>query len=235
MNLFYSSRIEEKSAFLTDEEHRHCTKVLRFTVGKEIVLTNGKGTKFHATIHQINKKDTELLIHSKVVMPITARSLHLAISLPKSSNRVDFLIEKLVEIGIQEITPIITDHSERKKLNIDRYRKKIISASTQSLKYYFPVLHELTSLQKFLETSPHDQILLAHFNKENDSISSLIKNQRRLIVMVGPEGDFSKTELITMKELGIQTVNLSIHRLRTETAAIVACTLVNACFSALTK
>lgn len=230
MNLFYSSRIEGKSAFLTDEEHRHCTKVLRYSTGDKLICTDGIGMKFQTHIHHISKKETELQIDSKVVIPKSDCHLHLAIGMPKSSNRVDFLIEKLVEIGVQQITPLITAHSERKKMNIERYRKKIISASTQSLKYHFPILNESVSFDQFLEHQTKDQMLVAHYSPDNSSLLKQTVNRTDLTVLIGPEGDFHASELEKIQESGISCVNLSVHRLRTETAAIVACTLVNESF-----
>ena len=230
MNLFYSSRIEGNSAYLTDEEHRHCSKVLRYKKGDQICCTNGMGIKYQTLIHQINKKDTELHIDIEHVIPKPHYNIHLGIAMPKRSNRLDFLIEKLVEIGIQDISPLITAHSERKKINTDRYRKKIISASTQSLKYHFPVLHEQTTFKAFLESQAKQHILVAHYAEENSSISLAAANQKSITVLIGPEGDFSPTELAKIQELGIEQVNLSKHRLRTETAAIVACTLLNETF-----
>lgn len=227
MNLFYSSRIEGKSAFLSDEEHRHCTKVLRYSTGDQVICTDGKGSKFETQILHISKKETELHIDNKEVVNKADHSLHLAVGMPKSSNRVDFLIEKLVEIGVQEITPIITAHSERKKMNIERYRKKIISASTQSLKYHFPILHDPITIARFLDNKHQEHILVAHYAPDNDSLLRQASNHKNLIILIGPEGDFHKTELEKIQKLGIGCVNLSEHRLRTETAAIVACTLVN--------
>jgi len=226
-NLFYSSKTEGKSAFLTEDEHRHCTKVLRYSKGDKLICTDGLGTKFEAHIHHISKKETELYIDYEEFTDKSEHHLHLAIGMPKSSNRLDFLIEKLVEIGVQEITPLFTTHSERKKINIERYKKKIISASTQSLQYHFPILNEPIAFKSFLENQNPNNVVVAHYASENNWLINQVSHYMDLTILIGPEGDFHKSELEQVNALGISCVNLSKHRLRTETAAIVACTIAN--------
>lgn len=229
MYLFYTDQINDALCYLNHDEHRRCTKVLRKRIGEILICTDGKGTQLKSRITQINKNTTELEILEKKVFPQVEPSLHVAVALPKSNNRVDFLIEKLVETGSQQITPVLTAHSERKTLNIDRYQKKLISASTQSLKYHFPILNELISLQSLLESCRSKKIHIAHFKEENPSFAEVIAEKKEdMTVIIGPEGDFSAAELELFSSQHFQFVNLNPYRLRTETAAIAASVIFNA-------
>lgn len=233
MNLFYASKIERNIAFLRDEEYGHCVKVLRHKIGDEIRCTDGEGIELLARIHQISRKEVELEILSTRNVKKPPYSLHMAIAFPKSANRVDFMIEKLIEIGVERITPIITAHSERKKLNVNRYRRKIISASTQSLKYHFAILDEPVLLGDFLLQFDTSNMILAHLGDQNKSLLNVINQRKQAILLIGPEGDFSDSELSLMSKQQVPIVNLSQFRLRTETAAIVAGTLVMNVFEKL--
>ncbi len=230
MFLFYSSDVQENHVYLTEEEHRHCTKVLRKKLGDIINCTDGLGHQFQTRINSISKTKTELEIIEKTSHPVLKPSLHIAVALPKSSSRVDFMFEKLVETGAQTITPILTAHSERKKLNIERYRKKLISASTQSLKYHFPILNDSTPLKTLIADSSASQVLVAHFNKDNQHLTACLSDLQDTLILIGPEGDFSASELEEFKAQEYQFVNLSQHRLRTETAAIAASIIFNSGF-----
>lgn len=229
MFLFFTDQIDATLCYLNGDEHRHCTKVLRKKVGDTIMCTNGKGIQLTTRISQIKKAVTELDIIQKKSFALKKPSLHVAVALPKSSNRVDMLIEKLVETGTQEITPILTAHSERKTMNIVRYRKKLISAATQSLKYHFPTLNEPIALKAILQSHTDSNILVAHYNDTNKDFTELIKKSEDLLVIIGPEGDFSSSELELFASMNLQFVNLSPYRLRTETAAIAASVLFNVC------
>lgn len=222
MFLFYTSDVQENHVYLTEEEHRHCTKVLRKKIGDNVNCTDGIGQQFQTSIISINKKNTELKILEKTSHPVIKPSLHIAVALPKSSNRVDFMIEKLVETGVQTITPLLTAHSERKKLNIERYRKKIISACTQSLKYHFPILNDSTPIKKLIANPSETKVLVAHYDADNRHLIEQSSTQEDAIILIGPEGDFSASELAEFRVKEFQFVNLSQHRLRTETAAIAA-------------
>lgn len=230
MFLFYTSHVDKDYARLTEDEHRHCSKVLRKKIGDSIDCTDGLGTGFHTRISTITKAYTELEILDITSHPLVEPILHVAVALPKHSSRVDFMIEKLVETGTQIITPVVTAHSERKKLNIDRYRKKVVSSATQSLKYHFPTLNDPVSVNMLLSKAAEPNILIAHYNDGNKHLSEAIADQKDTLILIGPEGDFSTAELEQFAKKNYQFVNLSQHRLRTETAAIAASVIFNSTF-----
>jgi len=230
MILFYTDEIDDTHCYLNKDEHRHCTKVLRKKVGDIVICTNGKGIQLTARISDIKKTHTELnIIEQNLIAPIRP-ALHIAVALPKSNSRVDMLVEKLVETGTQEITPILTAHSERKTLNLERYRKKLISAATQSLKYHFPLLNEPMTLSSILESNTDSDIIIAHYKDTNKDLAELIKSKQDILLIIGPEGDFSSAEMDLFASKNFPFVNLSPYRLRTETAAIAASVIFNARF-----
>ena len=152
--------------------------------------------------------------------------LHLAISPTKLNDRFEWFLEKATEIGITQITPILCQHSERKIIKPLRYQKIILSAAKQSLKYHFPVLHPMCSFKGFLEKqedAPHQKLITHCQGIEKKSLKSQINPKGNHIILVGPEGDFSSEEITLATSMGYTGVSLGENRLRTETAAIVAC------------
>lgn len=225
MIIFHSTDLTKQKGSLIEEEFRHCAKVLRYTVGDAIHLTDGKGLLATGVVSKIEKRsvlvDIDQMEHHEELAP----HIRVAVSFPKNAARVDFLIEKLVELGVNKISPIVSHHSERRKLKLERLRKKIVSASTQSGHMHFPVIDELVTLKTLLASIDHSSCLYCHYQDKNPQlITSDIKGKEATII-IGPEGDFSKQELTMMNDFGIKAVNIGNHRLRTETAAIAACTI----------
>lgn len=228
MQLFYNPSLSETSneVLFEKEESRHMIKVLRMREGDRIKLTDGKGSFFEAEITQANPKgcSAKILIHQPQ-KPLSY-FLHLAVAPTKLNDRYEWFLEKATEIGISEITPIICDHSERKTIKMERYEKIIQSAMKQSLKSYLPVLNEPTSFKQFIEeqVSLQNSKYIAHC-EENDkkSLKSVLAPNQNTTILIGPEGDFSPQEITLAIKEGYIPVSLGTSRLRTETAAIVAC------------
>jgi len=226
MYLFYCPDIE-KSQTLSEEESAHCVRVLRYSAGDEILITDGRGTTYTAQITNPHPKhcDFEILTREKQE-PHHHFHLHIAIAPTKNVERLEWAVEKCVEIGVDEITPLLCRFSERKQLRTDRLEKIILSAAKQSLTPYLPVLHELTPYDEFIKTQAerNQQCFIAHcYKDEKRFLKEEIEQGRDVLVLIGPEGDFSEKEVTDALALGFIPVSLGNSRLRTETAAVVAC------------
>lgn len=232
MHLFYTQTIQNNSLELTDEEFRHCIKVLRHTVGDEIAVTDGNGTLYTAQIAQVGKHQcTATIVQSQHYKPV-AHHLHIAIAPTKNTDRIEWAVEKLVEIGVSKISFVQCEHSERKVLKTDRLQKIAISAIKQSLKFYMPAIEELTPLKTFVENINKNQNLFIGYceTEQTAYLPTQPFTQQQTVVLIGPEGDFSPAEVELAKQAGFAPISLGQSRLRTETAAIVAATLINSKF-----
>lgn len=227
MYLFYCPDIETKQT-LSEEESAHCVRVLRYSAGDEILITDGRGTTYTARITNPHPKHCDFeIISSEKQEPHHAFHLHIAIAPTKNIERMEWAIEKCVEIGVDEITPLLCRFSERKQLRTDRLEKIILSAAKQSLTPYLPVLHELTPYDEFIscqQSAVSSQKFIAHcYKDEKRLLRDEIERSRDVLVLIGPEGDFSEQEVADALALGFVPVSLGNSRLRTETAAVVAC------------
>ena len=229
MYLFYCPDIETKQT-LSEEESGHCVRVLRYSAGDEILITDGKGTTYTARITNPHPKHCDFEIISREKQePHHHFHLHIAIAPTKNIERMEWAIETCVEIGVDEITPLLCRFSERKQLRTDRLEKIILSAAKQSLTPYLPVLHELTPYDAFIKSQEsrdksQEQKFIAHCYKEDKRVlKDEIEQGRDVLVLIGPEGDFSEQEIAEALSLGFIPVSLGNSRLRTETAAVVAC------------
>ncbi len=227
MYLFYCPDIEKEQT-LSEEESGHCVRVLRYTTGDEILITDGRGTTYTARITNPHPKHCDFEIISREKQEKHhAFHLHIAVAPTKNIERLEWAIEKCVEIGVDEITPLLCRFSERKQLRTDRLEKIILSAAKQSLTPYLPVLHELTPYDEFIQRQgqhPGQQNFIAHCYKEDKRVlKNEIEKGRDVLVLIGPEGDFSEQEIADALALGFVPVSLGNSRLRTETAAVVAC------------
>lgn len=232
MQLFYSQSIENNSLNLDDEEYRHCIKVLRHTIGDEIAVTDGKGTLYKAQIAQVGKHQCTATIVQQQHFEPTTHQLHVAVAPTKNTDRIEWTVEKLVEIGVSKISFIHCEHSERKVLKTDRLQKIALSAIKQSLKFYLPVIDELTPFKTFIEGIDKNQNLFIGYC-ETEATAYLPTQpftHSETTVLIGPEGDFSPAEVELAKQAGFIPISLGQSRLRTETAAIVAATLINSKF-----
>jgi len=228
MLLFYQSNIE-KTPFLSEEDSRHCVKVLRKNIKDKIHVVDGVGGLFECEITKAYEKKCEVRILS-VKREFEKREyyLHIAIAPTKNADRIEYFIEKCVEIGIDEITLIQTKHSERKNQKTERLEKIAISAMKQSLKAYLPKVNELMDFNKFIQTANFEAKFLAHLTDDAKLLKEVATNKKEILLMIGPEGDFAQDEIMLAQNFGFQLVTLGNSRLRTETAGVVACAILNA-------
>ncbi|MEP6806307.1 MAG: 16S rRNA (uracil(1498)-N(3))-methyltransferase [Flavobacterium sp.] len=226
MQLFYNPDIDQSTeSFSFDkEESRHIIKVLRKKDSDILHVTNGLGLLFETeiTLASDNKCIVNVLSITKADEP--KFRLHLAVAPTKMNDRFEWFLEKATEIGIQEITPIICDRSERKTVNKERFEKIILSAMKQSNETYLPKLNEAISFKEFVKQKNEGLQLIAHCEEtDKKSLKDILKPNESVTMLIGPEGDFSEKEIALALDNSYQPVTLGNTRLRTETAAIVAC------------
>lgn len=228
MNLFYHPNISENDTeiIFDKEESRHIGKVLRKQVGDELFTTNGAGYLFKVKLKDTTpKKCVASILQTKFNEP-SAYRLHLAVAPTKLNDRYEWFLEKATEIGVSEITPIICDHSERKVIKPERYEKIIQGAMKQSLKTYLPRLNDAITFTEWITNHANTSNikLIAHCEESHrHSLKEALKPKTDVLITIGPEGDFSTSEISLALKNGFTPVSLGNSRLRTETAAIVAC------------
>jgi len=228
MQLFYTQNIKDNMAIFTEEEARHI-KVLRKKTGDVLHFIDGVGGWYKGEIMEVHKKQCVLSIleHSPSYNQRKVH-LHIAIAPTKNINRLEWFLEKATEIGIDEITPILCDRSERKKIRNDRLEKILLSAAKQSLKAYLPKLNELTDYQDFIKKENDSLKYIAYCNDDNlNHLKKEYSSPQNVTILIGPEGDFSEKEIQFALENNYQGISLGDSRLRTETAGIVACHIIN--------
>ncbi|AWM15360.1 16S rRNA (uracil(1498)-N(3))-methyltransferase [Flavobacterium sp. NRK F10] len=226
MQLFYNANIQDSDTFFTfdKEESRHIVKVLRKSEGDIVFITNGLGTLFTSEISIASDKKCEVKITEIRSFPKSEYHLHIAVAPTKMNDRLEWFLEKATEIGIQEITPVICEHSERKVYKTDRAEKILQSAMKQSLQYYLPKINEPVSFKDFIQKATAQNKFIAHcVESERKSLKDCIKPKEEYLILIGPEGDFSEKEIELALTNNYQAVLLGNTRLRTETAALVAC------------
>lgn len=222
MQLFYCPEILEDSHYLNSEESKHCIKVLRKSEGDIITLIDGSGGFYEVKITIASQKKVLFEVLKEWKEDSRAYNLHIAIAPTKNNDRLEWFLEKATEIGIDEITPIICHHSERKLIKEDRLKRIILSATKQSLKSKVPVLNTAISLKEFLKTKYTASCFIAHCEEQNKTSLQSVVAQNSL-VLIGPEGDFSPTEIGLAIQNDFTPISLGNSRLRTETAGLVAC------------
>ena len=227
MQLFYHPEISEGSEeiWFPRDESKHIVKVLRKKEGDLLHLTNGRGYLFETEIISANHNNCVVKVLSANKQPAPPYKLHLAVAPTKMNDRYEWFLEKATEIGIHEITPVICDHSERKTVKLNRFERVIQSAVKQSLNTHFPLINEPVSFSEFLQKNQSAQKFIAHCEegKERFSLKSQVEINSEVIILIGPEGDFSPKEIEQALQNDWKPVSLGQSRLRTETAAIVAC------------
>lgn len=225
MRQFYIPTIQKSNSSLTlsPEESKHASRVLRMQIGDQLEILDGKGLKCIGEITNNNPRATEVkIVEQKEISP-SNHSIHIAISPTKNNDRLEWFLEKATEIGVDEITLILTDNAERKTVKIERLEKIIVSAFKQSRRSFKPILNPLISFADFVQNNPNG--LIAHCYEENKNyIQNTIKSKNCPII-IGPEGDFSKKEINQAIENNYTAISLGDTRLRTETAGVYACTI----------
>ncbi len=233
--LFYTPRIQDGLATLDEEESRHLIMVMRRKVGDRLWVTDGLGRYYEAEIAETGKKNAFVrIIAEKGQETVPAFSLHVAIAPTKQMDRLEWFVEKATEIGINEITPLICQRSERDKLRIDRLQKVALSAMKQSLRARLPQINEPTPCKAFIKSAEADQKYIPWCaDSPQPHLQHLLKPMGRILIMIGPEGDFSTDEVTLAQQHGFLPVSLGAARLRTETAALYAVNAVQLAGEAL--
>ncbi len=228
MQLFYTIRIEEGIATLGESEAHHCTQVLRHKLGDQVQLIDGKGGFYKAEIIEAGRKSCTLrILEQQQSYKKRTFRVHLAVAPPKNNARFEWLLEKLTEIGIDEISPLVCQRSERRRIREGRLAKILLAATKQSGRAYLPKLNDLQSFNDFILRGDDAQAgkkFIAHC--ASDQLPLLLKKYQSgtdVQLMIGPEGDFSKQEIASAEAAGFVAVSLGVHRLRTETAGLIAC------------
>jgi 16S rRNA (uracil1498-N3)-methyltransferase len=228
MQLFYVSLIEGNSCTLNEEESWHCMKVLRLGKGDPIDLTDGAGNFYRGELVTVHHKNCVVEIVTSLPVPAKKWRLHLAMAPTKNIDRFEWFLEKATEIGVTEITPMFCEHSEREIVKLPRLEKVIISAMKQSLKAWLPVLNDPVKFREVISKSHPGQKFIGYCDTGQESeLHDLYSRGSDTIILIGPEGDFSKSEVDEAIKSGFAPVSLGPERLRTETAGIVACQTVN--------
>lgn len=226
MQIFYAPGITGDTYLLDERESRHCIRVLRMIKGTQVKLIDGVGNLYEGIIEKPDAKGCLILIN-KVIRDFEKRPyrLHIAISPLKNPERFDFFIEKSVEIGIDEITPVIFRNTEKQSVREARINNIIISAMKQSLKAKMTEFNKLCSFEEFIGKGFPDKKLIAHCNPlvKRKGIEQLYSKGEDIVIMIGPEGDFSDEEIKSACNNGFIPIHLGTSRLRTETAGIAAC------------
>lgn len=226
MTLFYAPDILE-NPFLPEDESAHCTRVLRLQAGAVVQIIDGKGTLYDAAIVAPHAKRTEVKIVS--AHPDFGRRpfrLHLAVAPTKNSDRFEWFVEKATEIGVDEITPLLCRYSERRAIRPERIEKILVSASKQSYKARIPRLNPMTAVDEFLQHVREPYRFVAHcYEGDKPHLLHVCPPKSEVVIMVGPEGDFSRDEVDLAVNQHFVPVTLGASRLRTETAGVVACHL----------
>ena len=225
MQLFFQENITEPTTYLTEEESKHLIKVLRKKQGDPITLTDGNGKVFEAIVDQANPKKASLTILNSKTIEQDAFHIHLAIAPTKSPDRMEWMVEKITEIGFHELTLLETMNSERSFLKTDRLHKKVISACKQSIKFHTPTLHSTTKFSALISNSAFEgyQKFIAYVDEDHQHhLLDLAKPGGKYLVLIGPEGDFDPKEIQEAIQKGFQPVSLGKSRLRTETAGLAS-------------
>ena len=224
MRLFYAPNIEMPNFTFDKLESKHIAKVLRLKVADKLYLTDGKGYFYEAEISEISNKNCSVKILKKELQNKHDYYLHVAISPTKSNDRFEWFLEKATEIGIDEITPLLSKNSERTKIKLERFQKVIESAMKQSHKAYHPKLNDLTDINDFLNQDlDYDKKLMAHcYDAEKFSLKQSVSEKQSVLIMIGPEGDFTLEEVEQAKSKNILPLSLGAYRLRTETAGVAS-------------
>ncbi|QRM90093.1 16S rRNA (uracil(1498)-N(3))-methyltransferase [Lacinutrix sp. WUR7] len=226
MQLFYNPDITENTTEFSfnKEESKHIVKVLRKSVDQTLQITNGNGWLFTAQIIVADIKNCVVHIMDKKLQAKKNYNLHLAVAPTKMNDRYEWFLEKATEIGIDSITPIICDHSERKIIKPERFEKIIQSATKQSLNCYLPKLNPAIAFKDFIKQDFSGNLFIAHCEEtDRKSLKNELKAKQDITILIGPEGDFSVKEIEQALQSHFIPVTLGETRLRTETAAIVAC------------
>ena len=224
MQIFYTPDIHGMEYFFNEDESKHAIRVLRLNTGDPVHLVDGKGNLFEGVIEDPKPKRCKVLV-TNVIKEFEKRNyhLHIAISPLKNPDRFEWFLEKSTEIGIDEITPVLCERTEKKNLNIESCNRIIESAMKQSLKAYHPVMHSFIKYEDFIGKTGNSVKMIASCEGDRKRIGDCYQHGQRVTIMVGPEGDFTPNEMTKAQQAGFIPVTLGSSRLRTETAGVAVC------------
>lgn len=230
---FYHRPLDQQQKIFTLDEptSKHCIQVLRMQEGEPMLLTNGKGLKVKADIVAADRKRCSVRVIEAELLPERPYAFALGIAFTKNSSRNEWLLEKVTEMGIEHIYPLICTRSEKEKFNAERMNGILVAAMLQSQQCFLPELHEPLSVKKIASLLPeYQQRLIAHCmdQEHRNALPGKLTTPENTLVLIGPEGDFTKDEVTLCLGNGFQPVSLGRNRLRTETAGLYACTVFNA-------
>lgn len=226
---FYEPTVAASASLfeLSEETSKHCIQVLRMRTGERMQLTNGKGGLYTASIAHDDKKHCTVNIESAKQYPVPEKKTTIAVSLLKNASRFEWFLEKATEVGVTEIIPLICSRTEHTRFRFERMQQILISAMLQSQQSWLPVLHETIKLQALFEENLATQKFIAHCEEDNKTPIHSISLSESVLMLIGPEGDFTPEEIRLAIHHAYQPVSLGNTRLRTETAAIVASTFLS--------
>jgi len=228
MEIFYFPVIDHEEIILDPGESVHAVKVLRLREHDPVKVVDGRGNLCEGVVVEAHSKKCRIRLH-KLHTEFEKRNyrLHLAVAPTKNSDRIEWFLEKATEIGIDEFSPLICRFSERKQVNHDRLEKVAIAAMKQSQKAWLPVIHPEITFDRFIRLPFDGDAFIAHcYPGEKPHLKDVVVQGHDVLILVGPEGDFSQEEVLLAKEQGFREVTLGNSRLRTETAALAACQTV---------
>ena len=230
MQLFYAPDVTLPLYTLNDEESKHCVRVLRLRQGDTLHLTDGRGSLHRCEIVEAHQHHcTVKIVETQSEYGRRPYSLTMAVAPTKNIDRYEWFLEKATEVGVDRIVPIECDHSERRTIKHEREERVITSAVKQSIKAYHPTLDEMTDVKKLISVPFEGRKFIAHCDssfEKRDYLPSIIKKTENILILIGPEGDFSPEEIKFALENGFEAISLGDQRLRTETAAVAATVMV---------
>jgi 16S rRNA (uracil1498-N3)-methyltransferase len=227
-NYFYAPDIE-KNPVLPENESKHCTQALRLKSGEKILITDGRGYVYEAVLQDIKSRNCKVEIANKRIQPpCFSEKIHIAIAPTKNPDRTEWFVEKAIETGISKITFLRCQYSERKEINLNRIKRVSISAMKQSQKALLPEISEMIDFKKFIFQDLNGIKMIAHCEDvERQYIKKTYHAHADTVILIGPEGDFSPEEIEMAVNRGFIPVSLGNSRLRTETAALMACLAIH--------
>lgn len=222
--IFYCPNIRTNPE-MPDTESQHCARVLRMKEGDPLLITDGKGFFYRAQLLQANPKSCIVVIEEELPQPKDWNfDLHIAFAPTKKLDRMEWFVEKATEIGIDIFSPLNCRYSERKHINAARLEKIMVSAMKQSQKCRLPQFDEMIKFEAFIKQPFEGQKFIAHcYDSPKETLSQICRKDTDTLILIGPEGDFSEEEVAKSIKYGFTPISLGESRLRTETAALVAC------------
>lgn len=227
MTVFYEKSISEGQRHLSEDESKHCAQVLRKKPGDHVQIFDGMGGLYTVALTEVNKRACQFEVVEETHRAQKPFRLHLAIAPTKNIDRMEWMVEKLGELGVDEITFLKTENSERTKLRIDRLERKAVSAMKQSKYPFLTHINDVRSFKELIQSTNDSEKWIAHVDHEHSYLGTVAKPNKTTMILIGPEGDFSPREVQEATEAGFQAVSLGQTTLRTETAGLAACHLIN--------